>query len=196
MTADVPAKRTECGPLHRAEEQDDTALVRAAQLNVSAFGGLYARYYLRVYRYLRLRVPDDDEAIDLTQQVFLKALDALPGYRERGLPFAAWLFRIARNAAIDAHRKRRPALGIDLLPDALVAADDTDPEAAALRREQLDRLRDLLSRLERDNRELLALRFAAGLTSREIAALTGRREGAVKRQLSRLIQHLRENYGE
>jgi RNA polymerase sigma-70 factor, ECF subfamily len=194
--ADLPARPSECSLAQQESLPDDAALVCAAQVDVTAFGTLYARYYLRVYRYLRLRVTSDDDAGDLTQQVFLKALDALPQYRERGLPFAAWLFRIARNAAIDAHRQRRPMLDIDLLPEPIVARDDADPESNALRREQLDRLRELLARLDHDKRELLALRFAAGLTSREIAALTGRREAAVKRQLSRLIQNLRENYGE
>jgi RNA polymerase sigma-70 factor, ECF subfamily len=188
-------KRLTVGNAERGEH-DLPALVRAAQAHPSAFSPLYAEYHARIFRYLRLRVPDDDEAADLTQQVFLQALDALPRYDERGLPFAAWLFRIARNAAIDAQRKRRQTVDIDLLPEALLRSDDGDPEAEALRQERLERLRALLGQLDAEQRELLALRFAAGLTSREIAAIVDKREAAVKRQLSRLIQKLREQYGD
>src|SRR5688500_13466750 len=81
------------------EEADERAVVRAVRHAPAAFGALYDRYYARIWRYLRARLGSDDDAADLTQQVFLQALDALPRYQERGLPFAAWLFRIARNAA-------------------------------------------------------------------------------------------------
>ena len=93
------------GPL-----SDEVALVRAAREEPSAFGTLYDRYLGRIYAYLRARSSNDEEAADLTQQVFLQALDALPRYREGRVPFAAWLFRIARNAAIDSHRRRRTSV--------------------------------------------------------------------------------------
>lgn len=176
--------------------RDVVALARAAQANPSAFSALYTEFHARIYRYLRLRSPSDEDAADLTQQVFLQALDALPRYDERGVPFAAWLFRIARNAAIDAQRRRHPTLDIDLLPESLRLSDVGNPEVEALRQERLERLRELLQELDPGQRELLALRFAAGLTSREIASVVGKREGAVKRRLSRIIQGLREQYGE
>jgi RNA polymerase sigma-70 factor (ECF subfamily) len=175
---------------------DEALLVRAAQADAAAFAPLYHHYYPRIYRYLRARAGSDDDAADLTQAVFLRALAALPGYRERGFPFAAWLFRIARNIATDAQRKRRPTVDLDLLPEELHATDANPPEQAALDAERLDRLRAILATLDADKRELLALRFAGGLTSAEIAAVLGKREGAVKRQLSRIIQGLREQYGE
>lgn len=193
MRADAPVGRS-------GGEQvvgiDDATVVRAAQDDPAAFAPLYVRYYPRVYRYLRLRAATDEEAADLAQQVFLQALDALPRYRERGLPFAAWLFRIARNVATDAYRRRRPALDIDLLPERLDGASDDDPEAVALRRERVERLRGQLATLGPDKRELLGLRFAAGLSSREIAPIVGKSEAAVKKQLTRIIQQLREQYGD
>ena len=106
------------------------------------------------------------------------------------------LFRIARNVATDAHRRRRPALDIDLLPERLDIASDDDPEVAALRRERVERLREQLATLDPDKRELLGLRFAAGLSSREIAPVVGRSEAAVKKQITRIIQQLREQYGD
>src|ERR671925_685301 len=139
-------------------ERDESALVLAAQAEPAAFGALYHRYVTRVYRYLRVRTASEDDAADLTQQVFLQALDALPAYRARGVPFAAWLFRIARNAVTDYHRRRRTTVAWDRLPEALRRIDAGDPETAVLRREALARLRFLLVQLDAEKRELLALR--------------------------------------
>ncbi|HEX5503533.1 MAG TPA: sigma-70 family RNA polymerase sigma factor [Thermomicrobiales bacterium] len=175
---------------------EEAALVRAARAEPAAFGALYQRYLPRVYGYLRARAASDDDAADLTQQVFLRALEALPAYRERGLPFAAWLFRIARNAATDAHRRRRATVPWDALPAALQPAASDDPEAGALRREALGQLGAALAALDPDKRELLALRFAARLTAREIAAVVGKSEGATKKQLARTLHALKEHYRE
>ena len=193
MRADAPVGR---GEDEQVVEVDDAVVVRAAQGDPAAFAPLYVRYHPRVYRYLRLRAATDDEAADLTRQVFLQALDALPRYREHGLPFTAWLFRIARNVATDAHRRRRPALDIDLLPERLDIASGDDPEVAALRRERVEPLRGQLATPDPGKRQLLGLRFAAGLSSREIAPVVGRSEAAVKKQITRIIQQLREQYGD
>jgi RNA polymerase sigma-70 factor (ECF subfamily) len=75
--------------------------IQAAQLDIAAFEPLYLRYRERIYGYLRTRLKSDEDATDLTQQVFLQAMHAPPRYKSRGVPFAVWLFRIARNAAIN-----------------------------------------------------------------------------------------------
>lgn len=165
---------------------DEATLLDAARRDPTAFGILYQRYLPRIYRYLRTRTTSEDEAADLTQQVFLKAFDALPSYRNRGAPFTAWLFRIARNVAIDHARRKRITLTWDLQPEALHPATDTTPESVVLREEALQRLRVLLSQLDTGKRELLALRFAAGLTNREISVVVGKSEAAVKKQLARI----------
>lgn len=175
---------------------DDAHLVRAAKANPAEFAALYQRYFPPVYRYLRVRSGDDGEAADLTQDVFLKAFDALPRYRERGVPFGAWLFRIARNRVVDAHRHRRPTLDWDFLPEALQPSDGGDPEAIALQNERLARLGGIISELDVEKRELLALRYAAGLTAREIASVVHKSEAAVKKQFSRTLRSLKEQYDE
>jgi RNA polymerase sigma-70 factor (ECF subfamily) len=179
-----------------AGESGDTTLVRAAQEDARAFGRLYERYLPRVYRYLRVRTPTAEDADDLVQQVFLRAYAALPRYQERGAPFAAWLFRIARNVASDAGRRRRDHVAWDGLPDVPCDADGDDPESQVLRRETAGQIRTLLARLDPGKRELLALRFAAGLSSREIGAVTGKSEAAIKKLLTRLLHQLREHYDE
>jgi RNA polymerase sigma-70 factor, ECF subfamily len=170
-------------------ESDEAALVRAAVHDSTAFAALYHRYMARVYRFVRLRCGSSDEAADLTQQVFLKVAAALPRYHERGLPFVAWVFRIARNATIDHARRRRPAVPWDALHGVL-AADDV--EEYVLDRERRATLASLIAALSRDERELLSLRFAAGLSSREIAAVVGASESAVKKRLTRLIHRMKE----
>jgi RNA polymerase sigma-70 factor (ECF subfamily) len=173
---------------------DEYALIEAAQKDPAAFGALYHRYLTRVYRYLRAHTTSDDDAADLTQQVFLRALDALPAYRSRGAPFGAWLFRIAHHAVIDAHRRQRSAVTWDTLPESLQPASEADLESDLLHQEALARLRHLLDGLEPDKRELLALRFAAQLSATEIATVVGKSPQAVKKQLTRIIQTLKERY--
>src|SRR5713101_2738528 len=159
-----------------AEGREDAELVAAALRRSDDFGLLYERYLPRLYRYLLSRCGSREEAADLAQIVFSKAYDNLSRYRSDKAPFAAWLFRIARNAAADAHRKRRTTVSWDGLPEALTAANGAQPDAIAEKRERLARLRTLLERIEPDKRELLALRFASDLSSREIAAVVGKSE--------------------
>ncbi len=103
---------------------EDTMLIAAGRTDPTAFGALYHRYRDRIYAYLRARSSRDEDAADLTQQVFLHAFDAFPHYRGSGEAFAPWLFRIARNAAIDAHRRRRSTVSWDAVPEALQPSDE------------------------------------------------------------------------
>lgn len=173
----------------------DDLLVRQAQADATAFATLYERYQPRIYNFLYARTHDADEAADLTQTVFLRALAALPSYQPRGLPFAAWLFRIARNTAADAQRRRqrRPSAA---LPPEVVDRRAGEISAAIERREALQRLDALLAGIDASQRELLALRFAGGLKAHEIAAIVGKSEAAVKKQLSRTIHKLQERFDE
>ncbi len=171
----------------------DSASTCAADTH-TAFATLYEQHVTQIYRYLRSRAATDEDAADLTQQTFLKALDALPAFDDRGLPMVAWLFRIARNLATDAYRRRKNTVDWEFLPEALQAGSDASPEQTAIHREALCRLGDLLVRLDPDQRELLALRFGGNLKAREIALIVGKSEAAVKKQLGRLLQSLKEHY--
>lgn len=179
---------------HTGAGRDEGMLIRAAQADPAAFGVLYQRYLGPVYWYLRARTNSTEDADDLTQQVFLQALAALPRYRERGVPFAAWLFRIARNVATTFRYRQRRTVSWQAVPYVRTPCADQDPEAQALRHETLGQLGDLLAALDPEKRELLTLRFAAELTAREIAAVVGKSEAAVKKQLARTLQALKEQY--
>lgn len=181
-----------------AVADDDGAerdIVLAARTgNAEAFGHLYRHYLDPVYRYLAARAASPEEAADLTQQVFLNAFRALPRYRSGESGFAPWLFRIARNIATDASRRRRPAFGLETIPPHLEAGQYPTPEAAAIENERLRGLHANIAHLDRDKQELLALRYGAGLSSREIGRIVGKSEAAVKKQLTRILQTLKEHH--
>jgi RNA polymerase sigma-70 factor (ECF subfamily) len=174
------------------DQQAESDLLTRARSDPSAFGQIYELYVDRVFAYLRTYTDTQDDAADLTQHVFLRAFEALPAYHDRGLPFGAWLFRIARNAATDTFRRQRRALPWEHVPESLQPIAPHDPETASLRREALNQMRVLVGMLSPEKQELLALRFAAGLSSREIAALLGRSPGAVQKELVRVMRSLKE----
>jgi len=172
---------------------DEAALVQEAQQTPAYFAALYDHYVERIYWYMHTHAAGDD-AQDLTQQVFLQALAALPRYRPRKGPFVAWLFGIARHVAADYHRAARRTL-----PWERVRAEDQpgtgqDLEAGVVRQEDLERLRALLTRLDPQKRDLLALRFAGRLTAAEIAVVIGKSEAATKKALARTLQTVKEHY--
>ena len=174
--------------------RDDSALIGRAASDPEAYAQLYYLHVDGVFRYVRTYTESDEDAADLTQQVFLRILEALPKYRDRGVPFRAWLFRIARNAAIDTYRVHRRNLPWDHFPET-VHPFSADLDERMIRQEAINRLRVMVGQLPLEKQELLALRFAAGLTAREIAPLVGRSEAAVKQQFARTLQNLRKAYG-
>src|SRR6266568_289845 len=176
-------------------DADEADLIRAAQVHRSAFAPLYQRYLPRVYCYVRARLASDEDAADLTQQIFLQVLDALPDYQPRGAPFAAWLFQIARNAVVDFYRRHKTVVSWDSLPGVLQTTEQ-DMDASLVHQERLAHLKTLLAQLDPTQRELLALRFAAGLSAPQIALVVGKSHAAVKKQLTRLLHTLKEQYRE
>jgi RNA polymerase sigma factor (sigma-70 family) len=144
-----------------------------ALLDRAAFEPLYWRYRDRVYRYLRARTPHEGDAADLTQAVFLCALDVLPRFQGSRGTFAAWLFTLARNMATDFGRRGR-TLRHEALSAALHVAGPQVVELEVLRRDDAATLQRALATLPPRKQELLALRFAAGLALPEIGAVMGK----------------------
>jgi RNA polymerase sigma-70 factor (ECF subfamily) len=171
--------------------QAEADLVEAAHNDPAAFGELYRRYVVRIYRYLYSHVGAAETAEDLTAQVFCAVWEGITQYKEQG-NFAAWLFRIARNKASDHFRRHRPSLPLDKA--ALLLSEEFDPQASLEKQEDLHRLSDLVARLPADQLELLRLRFAADLSFAQMAALLGRNEAAVKMSLYRLLDHFKSDW--
>ena len=177
-------------------DNDEAALVRTAQQDPAAFGHLYSRYRHRVHAYLYARLTDAEDAADLTQQVFLQALTALPRYRVGTTPFGVWLFRIARNAAADLQRRRRNTVSLEGIAEGLHPRGDDMVEAQVMQREALAHLHATMRDLDPDTRDLLLLRFAARLTAAEIGAVIGKSSAATSKRLQRALRTLKEQYHE
>ncbi len=160
---------------------------RAKAGDQDAFGELYERYVDRVFRMIRLRVSDEMTAEDLTSEAFMKAWDALDGYRQRGYSFGAWLFRIARNLVIDHYRTAKES---EPLEDAEREAADGGVEAAVARRELTGQMRGKLSALTEDQRAVLELKFLMDLSTDEVGRALGKRPGAVRALQMRGLQAL------
>lgn len=163
---------------------------KAERLDASTFGQVYQQHRLSVYRYLRARTPTDADALDLAADTFERAYASIGRFRPRDGGVRAWLLRIARNAAIDAHRRRRPTVDIG---DAAAQSNRIAIEADRTERERVEIL-DLVARLPRDQSDALLLRYGSGLTAREIGVVIGKREGAVQKQIERGLIALREAY--
>lgn len=160
----------------------DTLVSQAKAGDADAFGALYDIYAERVYQFIVVRVPQPADGEDLLQQVFLKVIESLPRYEQRGLPFGAWLFRIARNSVIDFGRTRR--IVEPLGDEAGQKVDPIEPSMLVERAGEIDLVRTSLGKLSPEQRDVIDLRFFAGLTHAEIGAVLGKREGNV-----RVIQH-------
>ena len=176
----------------------ERALIEAAQRDRGRFSELYEANFERVYAYVVRRVRDRDEAQDLTADVFHHALKSLPRFEWRGVPFAAWLFRIASNEIADRSKnvaKRRAHENQNADVDS--SADDRVGVAAGVEEaEQRGRLFKLVERLPRDQSRVIAMRFAEDRSIREIATALGRSEGSVKQLQFRGLQNLRLRLGD
>jgi RNA polymerase sigma-70 factor (ECF subfamily) len=175
------------------DETLDRLVAEAKRGDPESFGRIFDAYAAPIHRFIASRVNRPSDAEDLTQLVFVKALEALPRYEARGIPFGGWLYRLARNAINDQIRTRR-----DHHP--LVAAvtretDEAGPEAMAALQDDLDRVAVALTELTDDQREVIELRFFAGLSVLETAIAMGRQEGTIRGLQFRAIASLRRSLG-
>jgi RNA polymerase sigma-70 factor (ECF subfamily) len=180
------AKKCNGSVLTPRDEPTEAELVRRAiEGDPEAFARLYDANVDRVYRYLLSRLGAPAMAEDLTSVVFLKAWTRLHQYRPGSRPFVAWLFRVAHNAMVDEIRRERRET--DLLPGQPAAAD---PVRQAEERLRAAEVRRAMTNLTEDQRQVLELRFFAGLNTKEIARHTGKREGAIRALQMRGLQSL------
>ncbi|MBC7252226.1 MAG: sigma-70 family RNA polymerase sigma factor [Anaerolineae bacterium] len=170
--------------------QDEATLVaRAKQFDRTAIEELYRRYVQRIYRYVYYRVGDEAVAEDLTAEIFLRALEGLEAYSYRGVPFVAWLYRIAQARVVDYHR-RRTRRGEDLQLHEALADAEQDVTVSAERQEAYADLYAALQQLTPEQQQVIALKFLAGLTNAEVAYVLGKTEGAVKALQHRALASL------
>ena len=200
QTADLAGQARPAGEAVGLGGRTDAELVRLAQQgDAASFGGLYERHFDRVYSYLAFKLGSPTEAEDLAGQVFLKALESLGGYKWTGLPFQAWLFRIAHNLLVDTLRRRSRRLTAPLEHAAVLSDErrEVDPETMLDEKLTREGLRSAVDKLTELQKQVIALKFAAGLPNAEVARLMGKSEGAVKAlqhaALAALQRHLRRS---
>lgn len=169
-------------------DSSERRLVEAAQADPGRFAELYELHFDRVYAYVVRRVRDRCEAQDLTSEVFHQALAGLQRYEARGIPFAAWLYRIAANKISD-HCER-----LNRERELPVPAESEEPDYDGIERQAL--LFRTVRELPEDQRRVIELRFVSQLSIREVAQALDRSEGAVKQLQLRGLQNLRERMGD
>jgi RNA polymerase sigma-70 factor (ECF subfamily) len=159
-------------------QNEESIVRRAQQRDPAALTQLYEENFDKIYRYIVLKIGDRTEAEDMTQQVFLNALKSISSFRWQGMPFSAWLFRIAHNQVVDYYRKKSRHATVPL--DDSLAAGGSDPGRIAERKVEIEHLALATRKLTKAQQEVISLRFAGELSVAEAARVMGRSEGAVK----------------
>lgn len=189
---------TDARDLDARARADAYDLARARAGDTAAFAALVRRHQDRVFGFILRMLDARDEAMELTQDVFLKAWQALPGWRAEAR-FSTWLLQIARNAALDQLRRRQVVRFAPLEEGLEVADEAPGPEARYASRQRQAQLERALRRLAAEHREILLLREVEDLSYGELAAVLGVAEGTVKSRLARaraaLLEHFRPSAG-
>ena len=157
--------------------------------NEAQLAALYESYYDKISRYAFVRLGNQADAEELAGEVFLRALESLDSYKERGVPMQAWLFRIAHNLIVDHYRKVKNQKTVSV--DTVSIEADSDPEKQAMMGFEITRVKRALGRLTESQRKVIELRFFGGLTSEEAGQVLNKRPGAVRELQSAAIKALR-----
>lgn len=173
-------------------ETERQLIARARKGDAEAYGTLYDRYVEALYRFIALKVRGREAAEDLTHEVFLVGWQKLPSYHEYGLRFSSWLYRIARNKVIDHYRRERPHDSLETLPEAQLISVG-GPAEEMERGMMITEVRNSLTRLNDDQRDVVIMRFIEGLTHEEIAEILGKTQGAVRLIQHRALENLRQS---
>ncbi len=168
----------------------DEWVVRAQNGVIDAITFLYLNHYQRIYRYLFFRAGDPQTAEDLTSEVFLKMIQALPHYQKQNVPFQAWLFQIARNLAIDYHRKKASHPNVELQDDFL---DERQPvDVAQEINFTYETLNKAFDKLTDDQRDVVLLRFVEGMSLSQVGKVLHKSEDSIKGLQHRALIALRQ----
>lgn len=172
-------------PLNNTQPTGDDRIYveRAIDGDAEAFGVLYERHLDAIYRYIYFRVETEVVAEDLTEETFVRAWEALPGFKVGQHPFTSWLYRIAHNLVID-HRRKRSPLSLPEIEFDLETGSDDLPEQIVSQTEDISELRRAVQQLDEEAQQIILMRFVEGLSHREVARIIGKTEGA-----TRVAQH-------
>jgi RNA polymerase sigma-70 factor (ECF subfamily) len=183
-------------PLPEIEFNEEEVLSRASGGDRDAFGELYEHYAERIFNYVYYRSGNLHDAEDLTARVFQRAMNHIRNYRDRGVPFSAWLYRIAHNLVANWHRDRGRRQEVPLADVPALPSKDERPEQLLVRSQEQDSLLRHIRKLPPDRQTLLILKFVEDLSNVEIGQIMGRSEGAVKSLYHRTLLGLRDELGQ
>jgi len=181
------------GPAPGSDHCEDLDLVQKAATDAEAFGLLYERHVRRIYNYIYYRTGNHHDAEDLTARVFQRALRHVANFRDKGVPFSAWLYRIAHNLVANWHRDRSRRPTVPLEDHLLPSGSGPHPEAVVVASEEQRFLMEAVHRLPEDRQQLLILKFVERLSNAEIGVIMGRTEGAIKSLYHRTLNTLRDD---
>ena len=180
-----------------SQDKEEIALIDAAKTDPAAFGKLYRRYVEKIYNYIYYRTGSVKDAEDLTGRVFFKAMSHIKTYKHMGLPFSAWLYRIAHNLVANYHRdrSRKKEISLDNIPGTALPQREPQPETRLLRNQEVEDLLETIRGLADNRQELLILKFIDQLSNAEIGQIMRKSEGAIKSLYHRTLLELREKMG-
>src|SRR5689334_3257964 len=178
------------------EFNEEDVLTRASEGDRDAFGLLYERYIDRIFNYVYYRTGNLHDAEDLTARVFQRAMNHIQNYTDRGVPFSAWLYRIAHNLVANWHRDRSRRQEIPINDVPVLPSKGDHPERNLVRSQEQDALLRFIRRLPGERQNLLILKFVENMSNAEIGAIMGRSEGAVKSLYHRTLLALRDQLGD
>jgi len=185
---------------HKVLVEDKTVLQREEELQLvyragtqpEAFGELYERHVRKIYNYIYYRTGNHDDAEDLTARVFQRALEHVVNFQDQGVPFSAWLYRIAHNLVANWHRDRSRKPVVPLEDHLFVRGSGTHPEIEAIAFEEREIILAAVQRLPPERQQLLILKFVEHLSNAEIGRIMDRTEGAIKSLYHRTLNAVRE----
>jgi len=175
------------------ENIDDTELAKASQGDTEAFSVLYERYVVRIYNYIYYRTGSTADAEDLTARVFYRALGHIQSSQNQGVPFSAWLYRIAHNLVANWYRDNQRRKEVPIEEHSGLVHQEDVPEEALVRNQEKENLLKRIRRLPAERQQLIILKFVENLSNAEVAVIMGKSEGAIKSLYHRTLMSLRDD---
>jgi RNA polymerase sigma-70 factor, ECF subfamily len=179
-------------PVEVVEFNEAEVLARAVEGDAEAFSALYLKYVGRIYNYVYYRTGSSLDAEDITERVFYRAMGHILNYQDKGVPFSAWLYRIAHNLVANWHRDNQRRQEVPLEDDDQSIPHREHPESSLIRNQENEILIKAISKLPPDRQTLVILKFVENLSNAEIAVIMGKSEGAVKSYYHRTLMSLRK----
>lgn len=174
------------------ELTEEVVIKRASEGDPEAFSFIYERYVARIYSYIFYRIGSEADAEDITSRVFYRAFGHIGNYIDKGVPFSAWLYRIAHNLIANWHRDSHRRKEVPLEDQMELPARADHPERALEKSQEMELLLRGIRRLSPERQQLLILKFVEDYSNAEIGEIMGKSEGAIKSLYHRALIALRE----